>query len=196
MTTKLGNGWAPSIRLATNGRARIVYSGQSALEYAVAATASGGFSTTKIPHTTGEDIHPMLSLDTQGYAAAAWTHAPYVPGPWTVRYSTRKSGSWSAPVTVATSSDGFGAVAFDMDTLGRPNIVIANTGDDKMLRDVRLAGGTWTTSTIVGPLPLVRAVSVHRAFSATDRTQPPHHLTVPGSRWQVDVTPWRRRFPS
>ena len=162
-TATLGKGDQSSMRLATNGHARIAYAGATGLEYAVAATTSGSFSTTKIPSTTGKDDGPILSLDPHGYSAAAWWHATATG--WTVRYSTRKSGSWSTPATVATSSDGFDAVAFDMDTLGRPNIVLANTGDE-MLRDLRLAGGTWTSSAIAGP-DVFYSVSVRRSFSGS-----------------------------
>ena len=160
VTTKLGNGQSPSMRLPTNGHARIVYSGQSGLQYAVAATASGSFSKVRIPSTTGKDSWPLLSLDTSGSSAVAWFHDNGSAG-WTERYSTRKSGSWSAPLTVASSLNGFDAVSFDMDTLGRANVVIANS-DDQMLRDMRLVGSSWTSLPIAGPVA-VNAVSVRRA---------------------------------
>ncbi len=163
VTTKLGNGWGPSMRLATNGRARIVYSAQVGLRYAVAATTTGSFSTTTIPGTTSNDMGPILSLDAQGYSAAAWLHS--TASGWIERYSTRKSGSWSTPVAVVSSSLGFDAVSFDTDTLGRPHIVVANA-DDRILRDWRLAGGTWTATKIAGPAG-VNSVSVRRAPSGT-----------------------------
>ncbi len=161
VTTTLGIGYGSSMRLATNGRARIVYATQNGLQYAVAATVAGGFSTTKIPNTSGKDFLPVLSMDAQGHSAVAWTHD--TGSGRTARYSTRKSGSWSVPVTVASASNGFDAFSFDIDTLGRPHIVLANA-DNQMLRDKRLAGGAWTTVTIAGPVS-VNAVSVRRAFS-------------------------------
>jgi hypothetical protein len=163
VNTKLGNGWAPSMRLPTNGHPRVVFSGKTGIQYAVAATASGSYSTVRIPNTSANDINPILSLDVQGRSAAAWLHDS--ASGWAVRYSTRRSGSWSAPATVSSASEALEAFSFDIDSAGRAHVLVSNVGNHT-LKDMRLSGGVWHATTIASGVD-VHDVSVRRAAAGT-----------------------------
>jgi hypothetical protein len=113
-----------SMRVGTDGRARIVYAGRDGLEYA--RFTGSGFSTRKIPGTTEFDLHPVLALDAGNKSYVAWTrNEPSTCGesPVSTWYATNASGTWKAQrITKA-----FGDTSIDVDgATGRVRVLVGS----------------------------------------------------------------------
>ena len=95
-----------SMRVGTDGRARIAYAGNEGIRYA--RFTGSGFSTRRVPGTTVWDRHPVLTLDAGDKSHIVWTrNEPATCGesPVGTWYASNASGSWkSQRITKDTSA--------------------------------------------------------------------------------------------
>jgi hypothetical protein len=123
----------------------------------VASSPAGAFTKEHVPGTSNADEVPQLALGAGNRPQLAWFHDTL--STTAVRYAARGSGGWDAPTEIEHDA-GFGATAFDLDTLGRPNITIGRTH----LRNWVLSGGTWHKTPVINQIG-VRFLAMRRAFN-------------------------------
>jgi hypothetical protein len=133
-----------SMRLGSDGRARIVYGSGRGIQYATFTGA--GFSTKRIPGTTGEDRSPVLALDPGDRARVVWTRfepATCGDSPVGTYYASNASGSWK--VQRITKDVGNTSVQVNRAT-GRVRVVV---GSEAGLRYyTKASGGSWRRTTL------------------------------------------------
>lgn len=110
-----GASGATSLRVGSDGRARIAYETPSGIRYAV--STGSGFATKPIRGTSRGDRSPVLVLDAKNRAHVLWTrteeaacgdspvgtyYATNVDGPWTVHRITKDTGETSLQVDQTT----------------------------------------------------------------------------------------------
>ena len=151
------HGDGPSLRIGTDGRPRIAYDKAAGIFYAVASSPAGPFVKEHVPGTDNADFQARLALGSGNSPHLVWFHfAGQATAVW---YSARGAGGWSGP-SVIEHDAGFGAVAFDLDTLGRPNVAIGRTH----IRNWILSGGIWHKTPVANGLDL-RSLVERRAFN-------------------------------
>ena len=151
---------ASSLRVGSDGMARMVYEGASALRYAVFLGSS--FEKSSIPGTRGNDRRPQLVLDGDNKAHVVWTHAgPLGPtvghtgcGFWDAEpedgtyYATNRSGTWSASAAAGqrrvTLNYGQASLTLDIST-GRPHVLV---GGDFGVKYYTPGTGKWNGLTL------------------------------------------------
>jgi hypothetical protein len=148
-------GYNPQLRVTSNGHARVAYTRDQGLGYAVAATDTGSFSDGAIPHTDGFDSYPLLALDANGRARIVYESSKTG---YQIRYERQTASSWGTSQNVAPLKSGYG---FDLDTNGTPKVA---QGTKTGVQLYALNGGTWTQSTI-GSATHADGVVLRRAFN-------------------------------
>jgi len=154
-----------SLRIGSDGAARIVYQGEGSLRY---ATFTGsGFTTTSIPGTTGEDRNPLLVLDAANHAHVVWSREP---GPGcAIRdpnpddgtyYATNKTGAWSAVGTRRITTN-LGATSLTADVgSGRVHVLVAGSGVRYYSKP---AAGAWTGQLLSSSAALGAAIRLDQS---------------------------------
>jgi hypothetical protein len=133
-----------SMRVGSDGRARIVFAAGRGIRYATFTGA--GFSTKTIPGTTEQDRSPVLALDSSDHARIVWTrYEPATCGdsPVGTYYASNASGSWK--VQRITKDVGDTSVQVNGAT-GRVRVLV---GSDAGLRYyTKASGGSWKRTTL------------------------------------------------
>ena len=133
-----------SMRVGTDGRARIVYTGKDGIQYA--RFTGSGFSTRTIPGTTVWDLHPVLALDTGDKSHVAFTRnepATCGEGPVSTWYASNASGSWKTQQI----SKAFGDTSIEVDgATGRVRVVIGSASGVRYFKSV--SDGSWKGATL------------------------------------------------
>jgi len=154
---------AASLRLGSDGHARIAYPGAHGLRYAV--FTGSGFSSLPVPGTNERDLDPALVLDGHDKAHVVWTRVP-VP-PWdggcasdTPRpkdqgtyYATNASGTWKSGRI--SKEIGQTSIQVDQET-GRVHVIV---GAAKVRYYTMAKDGPWQATTLSGSCdqsPLLR----------------------------------------
>jgi len=160
-----------SMRVGTDGRARIAYRKADEVRYAV--FNGSGFSTSAIGGTREDDQLPALVLDQSNHAHLLWSRMPSLlgcadggPTPEDgTYYATNASGKWvSGRITT-----NLGATSLQVDKVtGRVHVLVAGSG---VRYYTKLPGGLWggtkvTSATV--PLQLSAAAAI-RLDPATGR---------------------------
>ena len=159
-----GVGWA-SLRIGSDGRARIAYEAASSLRYATFTGTRFDWST--IPGTTQRDALPQLVLDAADHAHVVWQHTDRATGgcvdvenPSPVDggyYATNASGSWT-PAAQRRFTVNVGPSSLTVDTKsGRVHVLVATRKGVKYYTKTR--AGTWsgvTISTVRASSPTIR----------------------------------------
>ncbi len=136
-----------SLRIGSDGRARIVYDGAHSLRYAV--FTGSGFSKSSIPGTTADDRNAILVLDANNRAHVVWSHTT---GPGCgdgegspldgMYYATNAGGSWTAPAARRFTTD-IGAASLTIDTAtGRVHVLLG--GDFGVRYYTKPGSGAWS----------------------------------------------------
>lgn len=161
--TKVGRGLNPALRVGADGRPRIVFESEGltlgsyhpGIYYADGSSPQGPFSVAKIPHTKSHDRGPALALDDGDEPHVTWFHwdsvSPYQAYVW------HDSTGWHGPMEFAR--DASESTAFELDTLGRPNLAFGGTA----LRHEVLIGEAWHQTTVADPAN-VAGLAMRRAF--------------------------------
>jgi hypothetical protein len=152
-----------SMRVGSDGAARIVYETDSLLRYAV--FHGSGFDWSAIPATGPGDSRPLLVLDADNRAHVIWTHTGEEgcgaedPGPLAgTYYATNRTGEWTAPAARRFTRN-IGDASLTMDAVsGQVHVLIALETGVKYY--TKTAAGRWSGVT----------VSSHGATSATIRS--------------------------
>jgi hypothetical protein len=151
---------AGSMRIGSDGRARMAYLGTAGLRYAVFTGA--GFSTSRIGGSiAGDSIdsYPVLALDAGNKAHVVWTRREGAacgvgPGVGTY-YATNASGKWK--VRRITRDVGDASLQVDQAT-GRVHVLVG--GETGLLYLTRSSDGRWArtkvASTKGAPSPALR----------------------------------------
>ena len=147
------SGDGPSLRLGTDGRARVAYAKPHGIGFATASSASGGFASVALPGTGSGDFRALLALDLHDRPSVVWLHDGVSMNG--IRYSSRGSSGWATPVEIAPT---VGTIGYALDAQDRPHVVI---GAGKV-REERLVAGTWVASTVSSKGAL--DVAIRRAF--------------------------------
>jgi hypothetical protein len=133
----------PSLRVATNGRAQIVYADRKGLRYTRARSRVGDFTApVRIPGSF-KGGEPSLALDSSNRPHLSWG----VNGrnrDQVVLYARRVDGAWSTPRQLGPGL----LTALSMDAQDRPHVVFARDDHGGKLIHRWRAGGTWRRSTI------------------------------------------------
>jgi len=141
-----------SLRVGSDGRARIAYETEAGLSY---ATFTGkAFKTAPIPGTNDRDGTPQLVLDAANHAHLSWTHAlrtdggcalpddnPSLDGTY---YATNASGSWTAP-SARRITTRLGPTSIAVTSAGPVIVVGSGTGVRVYSKP---ATGGWVSQTI------------------------------------------------
>lgn len=137
-----------SLRVGSDGLARIVYEGARSLRYAV--FNGSGFTRSSIPGTTSEDRRPLLVLESGNKAHVVWTHAP---GPGCAEgsgnpdldgtyYATNRTGAWTAIAFRRVTTDlGVKSLTVDAGT-GRVHVLVG--GESGLRHYTDTATGPWS----------------------------------------------------
>jgi hypothetical protein len=135
--------YAPSMRVAGDGRAHIAYEDQNGLRYTRARSKVGDFTTpARIPGSKGNGGTPSLALDSADQAHVVWPAWNHHGQP--VLYVKRTPSGWSSPRQLGVGW----AAELSIDVLGRPHVVIARGYDRGTIVHRWLASGAWQQSTI------------------------------------------------
>jgi hypothetical protein len=134
---------APSLRVASNGRAHIAYEDENGLRYTRARSRVGDFTIpARIPGSKGSAGEPSLALDSADRAHVAWAA-------WResqqVLYAKRTAAGWVAPRQVGTGW----TAELSLDSGGRPHVVFARGFGKGKVVHRWLAGGDWRMRTMV-----------------------------------------------
>jgi hypothetical protein len=137
-----GTGQA-ALDVGTDGAARLVYSTQSFLRYAI--FHGSGVEWSIIPRTSSDSIHPRLALDADNRAHVTWSIPDLLGIPAAgvgVFYSTNATGEWTRIGTGKVTAN-FGLSAIEVNAAGRPEIVVSASAAVKhyTLASVRAWGG-------------------------------------------------------
>jgi hypothetical protein len=135
--------YAPSMRVASDGRAHIAYEDEKGLRYTRARTRTGGFTApARIPGSKGKAGDVSLALDRADrphVAWAAWRQSKQV------LYAKRTGAGWVVPRQVGTGW----TAKLSLDAKDRPHVAFARGfGNSKVVHRWR-AGGTWQLRTVV-----------------------------------------------
>jgi hypothetical protein len=152
------HGDLPSLRIGSDGRPRIAFSRGGGIFYAVASSPAGSFTKQQVPGTSNLDSGVRLALDAGNHPHIVWFHGFSTSS---LRYAARQSGGWQGP-SVVDSNAGFGAMAFDLDSLGRPNVAFGQTH----IRNKVLFGGLWHKTAVASGLDVI-SLAERRAFSGS-----------------------------
>jgi hypothetical protein len=120
-TTVAPHAGGPSLRIDSQGRARIAYESTGGVRYARAGTITGSFSVTRLPGTSVDDYPVALALDSGDQPTIAWVHSAT---PDTIRYA-HEDGSWPSPTTVARAPALTEVVGISLDSSDVPHILAA-----------------------------------------------------------------------
>jgi hypothetical protein len=151
------HGDVPALRIGSDGRPRVSYDRAGGIYFAVAASPTGAFTTVHVPGTTSDDVGAQLALDANKRPQLTWFHDSLGTGD--IRYIRRDAGGWHGPIEV-TSNPNFASMAFDLDSLGRPNVALgAHT-----VRNLVRSGGVWHASPVATGTD-VREIVERRAFN-------------------------------
>jgi hypothetical protein len=134
-TTVAPDAAGPSLRLDSQGRARIAYATRRDVRYASAGTTTGSFSVTRLPGTSSADYPLALALDSGDQPSVAWVHGA---APDTVRYATY-DGSWASPTTVAPAPVFTEVIGLSLDGSDVPHILAVGAS----VREETRVGGTF-----------------------------------------------------
>ena len=153
-----------SLRIGSDGRARIAYDAGSGLRYAV--FTGSRFSTSKIAGTDGFDQAPVLALGAGDRPHVVWTRTvrsggcagPEPPLQQGTYYATNASGAWASQRI--TRSLGETSLQVD-DVTGRVHVLV--NGETGLVYYTKPANGAWAHS---------RVGSVRSAFSPVIRLDP------------------------
>jgi hypothetical protein len=159
--------WAgeTSMRVGTDGRARIAYAGKGGIQYA--RFTGSGFSTRKVPGTTVWDHHPVLALDAGDKSHIVWTrNEPATCGesPVGTHYASNASGSWETQrITKAV-----GDTTIQVDPTGRVRVLVGSeaglkyykTVSDGSWKGTTLASTSWAASPVLSRDPATRNILV------------------------------------
>ncbi len=148
-------GTVPQLRVLSTGNARVAYTRHDGLGYVEAATATGSFTSAKIPGTDGYDYDPLLAIDGDGGARIVYENE--TTG-YHLRYDRQTASGFGTPQTVTVWRKGFG---FDLDTNQVPKVAQA---ENNGIHLYTLNGSTWSNATI-SSVTNARAVVLRRAFS-------------------------------
>ena len=128
------HGLWPSVRVGSEGRARIAYTARSGVRYTTARTRLGDFSApVRIPGSGNDPTQPSLALDGLDRPHVAWASQGADDR---VKYSRRTADGWSTPRALGPGLD----VELSLDASNRPHVVIAGLD---WVRHRWLARGTW-----------------------------------------------------
>ena len=139
-----------SLRIASDGRARIAYEGAAGIRYAV--FQGSGFSTSAISGSDSDDWAPVLVLDAGDKPHVLWTRSGKPGGCVTgdvpdhgTYYATNTSGTWvTQRITRAT-----GDASLQVDaTTGRVHAVVS--GDSGLVYYTMAANGAWAHTKVAG----------------------------------------------
>ena len=185
-----------SLRVGSDGVARIVYEGETALRYAVFLGST--FEKSSIPGTTGDDRDPQLVLDADNNAHVVFTHTGPPgcglddPEPEDgTYYLTNASGTW-APSPAATQrrvtrNVGQPSLTIDIST-GRPHVLVGGPfglkyytpGSGKWNGLTLSAQLAWDTSIRLNPANGSLIAVYSRIYDVEDPVAPNlHYLTKP-----------------
>lgn len=151
-----------SLRVGSDGGARIVYETAGLLRFAV--FHGSGFDWSSIPGTGPNDRRPLLVLDADNRAHVIWTHTGG-PGCGTdeptsldgTYYATNRSGQWTAPGGRRfTRNTGIASLTMDP---GSGRLHVLTGGDLGIKHYTKSATGTWggtTLSTQIGTSVAIR----------------------------------------
>jgi len=139
-----------SLRVGSDGRARIAYQSLTALRYAV--FTGSGFSTSSIPGTSIRDQNPQLVLDASNAAHIVWSHESLpgcVAGPPDsangTYYATNAGGTWT-PAGQRRITTALGATSLVVDVAtGRVHVLLS--GDFGVRYYTKPATGPWSSAT-------------------------------------------------
>lgn len=151
------HGVAPALRVGNDGRPRVTFDRATGIFYAVASSPTGGFTTVHVPGTTGDDTAAQLALDANNRPHLAWFHDTLTTDD--IWYDWRTASGWHGAIEVTPNPD-FASMAFDLDTLGRPNVALGG----QTVRDEVRSAGTWHVSPVAAGTD-VRAIAERRAFN-------------------------------
>jgi hypothetical protein len=160
-----GAGDDSSLRVASDGRARIVYETAKGLRYAVFRRS--GFQTSLIPGTSAADTSPTLVLDGQDNAHVTWQHNAEWQGcgerPATSEdgtyYATNKTGTWT-PAGSRRITTAIGAAVLALDSKsGRVHVLLVRTVGVKYY--TMTAPGQWSGQLISPMRSTSAALLVH-----------------------------------
>jgi hypothetical protein len=149
------HGDRPSLRIGSDGRPRIAFNKAGGIFYATASSPAGSFAKEHVPGTVSADDVARLALGAGNRPHLVWFHERL--SGTAVRYAARGAGGWSTPSEIEHDA-GFGATAFDLDTLERPNVAIGRTH----IRNWVLSGGIWHKTPVANELD-VRSLAERRA---------------------------------
>jgi hypothetical protein len=147
----------PSLRVGSDGKPRVTYTRSTGIYYAAASSATGPFTVIQVPGTTINDSGARLALDGNDQPHLAWFHDTVSTDD--IWYGWRDVGGWHGPIEVAPNPN-FASMAFDLDTLGRPNVALGDTNVRNFVR----SGGTWHMSPVASGTD-VRTIAERRAFN-------------------------------
>jgi hypothetical protein len=132
-----------SLRIGTDGRARIAYYSPPGLRYAI--FTGSGLSTFPITGTRGDDQLPALVLDNSNHAHLLWSRMPNLGGCALPErtpedgtyYATNATGKWvSSRITT-----NLGVTSLQVDEVtGRIHVLVAGSG---VRYYTKLPGGSW-----------------------------------------------------
>ena len=136
---------APSLRIGSDGHARIAYATwRDGIRYGV--FTGSAFATSKVTGSIEEDDDPVLALDAANHAHVVWTrYEPAACGRFPVGtyHASNASGAWKAERI--TKDVGDTSIQVDGKT-GRIHVLV---GSQAGLRYFTAApGGTWTRTTV------------------------------------------------
>lgn len=141
-TKVTSHGEQPSLRIGSDGYARVAFRAASSLRYAVAHSVTGGFTLSTVPGTTSHDFAPSLALDSHNAPRIAWIRDPNTASGQGVRYITRTGSTWGSSREMA---HGYAAaVGLSLDAGDRPHVVVGATG----VRVARLASNVVVRDTL------------------------------------------------
>jgi hypothetical protein len=133
-----------SMRVGSDGRARIAYRAAAGLRYAV--FTGSGFTTSRIGGSTRRDWAPVLVLDSNDKAHVVWTRSP-APGGCVsgepnshdgTYYATNASGTWGS----GRFTRALGSASLQLDNAtGRVHVLVGGAG---LRYYTRASGGAWS----------------------------------------------------
>jgi hypothetical protein len=151
------HGDQPALRIGSDGRPRVAFDKAAGIFYAVASSPAGSFAKFHVPGTTNADVAAQLAIDASGRPHLAWFHDTLTTSD--IWYGWQSSAGWQGPIQVAPNTHG-GFMAFDLDSLGRPNVVHGH----HTLKNLVLSGGTWH-ATVVASAAGAEQMDLRRAFA-------------------------------
>jgi len=140
----VGQGQDPSFGMGRDGRAQVVFDRndtQRGIYYGRATSSTGGFTTSRIPGTNGHDSLPLVAVDSVNRPWVAWRH---FSGSLSVVVEHHTSHGWTDPDAAASGISPENIMAFDLDTLERPNVSTGNVAVRALLE----RHGAWQSSTV------------------------------------------------